>query len=120
MTTDREIYHLTKIEAVESAAGDFDLVYLKSVPSQALPIPTGETRLVCVGYRWQCGCETRGNAPICFWAPCRAHELAAHELRETPLPEELRGGFVARRVDAQIKNGGFLRMPIDEYHRLVD
>jgi len=74
-------YRLVDIEEI---AGDFTEALMRPVVSPL--VSPGNLQLTTIGYRWPCGCETRGTAtpadvPACVWAACAKHE----HLRE-PMP----------------------------------
>jgi len=69
---------------IEEIAGDFTEALMRGVASPL--VARGDLQLTTIGYRWPCGCETRGtatpaNMPACVWAACAKHE----HLRE-PMP----------------------------------
>lgn len=102
---------------VESVAGDFTRVYVKprARPS-VMNLPPGKTLYSVVGYRWPCGCETRGTAtpahlPACVWSACSNHLFEADERHVSAIPEGFDGGLLIARDVATLKQGEVLLGP---------
>ena len=72
---------------IEEIAGDFTEALMRPVVSRF--VAPGDLQLTTIGYRWPCGCETRGTAtpadmPACVWAACAKHQHVREPMPARP------------------------------------
>lgn len=91
---------------------------MKPIPALAVELPEPDDKmLTAVGYRWPCGCETRGTAspdymPMVVWAACPAHDAIRDQRQVCPIPREFKDAvYVVERSDATLVPGQVLIAP---------
>jgi hypothetical protein len=106
---------LYALNEVESVAGAFTEVLAKVISHSSINLPPGDFQLTTIGYRWPCGCETRGTAtqadtPACVWAACAEHDSRREERPERSAAAgfENPSPIIVPREEATLKPGEVL------------